>query len=319
MKTLITGINGFTGEHLVEYLYQKEPQVEIYGLMEKGGSFNNLKEELQRRIKLFEGDLRNCEELEKIILEALPERVFHLAAITFGPAVRKNPHLAMEVNFYGTMNLLDAILKAKINPLIHVAGSSAEYGLAREEENPVLENNIFRPMDFYGVTKIAQDMVSYQYFKSYKMQIVRTRTFNQTGPGERKDFVCSDFAYQIALIEKGKQEPVIKVGNLEAKRDFADVRDIVAAYYLVAQKGEVGEVYNVCSHKAYAIQEVLDILLSMTECKIEVKIEKERMRPSDVPVQIGSYEKLKLQTGWEPTINFKETLKDLLNYWRNIV
>lgn len=319
MKTLITGINGFTGEHLVEYLCKKEPDVEIYGLIERGSNFNNLKKELQKKIALFEGNLRNYQELEKIILEILPERVFHLAAVTFGPTVRKNPHLAMEVNFYGTMNLLNAILKAKINPLIHIAGSSAEYGLVKEEENPVLESNIFRPMDFYGVTKIAQDMVAYQYFKSYKMQIIRTRAFNQTGPGERKDFVCSDFAYQIAHIEKGKQEPVIRVGNLEAKRDFADVRDIVAAYYLVTQKGEVGEVYNVCSNKAYAIQEVLNMLLNMTECEIEVKVEKERMRPSDVPIQIGSYEKLRLQTGWEPTINFKKTLKDLLNYWRNIV
>ncbi|MDI6786720.1 MAG: GDP-mannose 4,6-dehydratase [bacterium] len=319
MKILITGINGFTGEHLVEHLCQNEPEAEIYGLIEKGGRFNNLGERLQERIKLFEGDICNGQEMAKIILGILPEKVFHLAAITFGPRVQKDPHLAMNVNFYGTVNLLNAILETKKNPLIHIPGSSAEYGLVKEEENPVLENNIFRPMDFYGVTKISQDMVAYQYFRTYKMQIIRTRTFNQTGPGDRKDFVCSDFAYQIALIEKERQEPIIKVGNLEAKRDFIDVRDVVAAYYLSMQRGEVGEVYNVCSNKAYAIKEVLDILLSMSEHEIEVKTEKERMRPSDVPIQIGSYEKLKLQTGWKPTINLKETLKDLLSYWRNIV
>ncbi|MBU0599276.1 GDP-mannose 4,6-dehydratase [bacterium] len=317
MKVLITGINGFTGEHLVRYLYKEDPEVEIYGFIERGGEFLHLEEKWVKKIRLFEVDITNYREVTGLISSILPEKIFHLAAITFGPTVKKNPRFAMEVNFFGTKNILDAALEAKINPLIHVATSSAEYGLVYEEENPVTEKNVLRPMDFYGVTKIAQDMVAYQYFKTYQLQIIRTRSFNQTGPGERKDFVCSDFAYQIALIERGKQEPVIKVGNLEAKRDFIDVRDVVKAYYLIMEKGERGEVYNVCSHKAYAIKEVLDILLKMSRCEIEVKVEKERFRPSDVPIQVGSYEKLKSQTGWKPTITFEKTLRDLLNYWRD--
>jgi GDP-4-dehydro-6-deoxy-D-mannose reductase len=319
MKILISGANGFTGEHLIRYISDRDETLELHGIIEKETKFSNLEEEFKKNLKVWEGDICNYEEISTIIREILPDRIFHLAAVTFGPKVKENPRLSMEVNFFGTLNLLNAVLEAKIEPRIHIPGSSAEYGLIKEEENPVTEDNIFRPMDFYGVTKIAQDMLSYQYFRTYKMKIIRTRTFNQTGPGERKDFVCSNFAYQIALIEKRKKEPVIKVGNLEAKRDFTDVRDVVKAYYLVMEKGEIGEVYNVCSNKGYAIREVLDILLNYSSCKIKVEVDETRFRPSDVPVQIGSYEKINQKMGWKPNITLEDSLKDLLNYWRNIV
>jgi len=185
-------------------------------------------------------------------------------------------------------------------------------------ELPIKETNPLRPLSPYGVSKVAQDKLSYQYHKSYGLKIVVTRSFNHTGPRRGEVFATSNFAKQIAEIEKGK-EPVMWVGNLDARRDFTDVRDVVRAYWLAVEKGEFGEVYNICSEKARTIQEVLDLLLSMTNKNIEVKQDPSRMRPSDVEVLQGDCSKFKKQTGWKPTIPFETTMEDLLNYWRERV
>jgi len=173
-----------------------------------------------------------------------------------------------------------------------------------------------RPLSPYGVSKVGQDLLGYQYYMSYRMDIVRTRGFNHTGPRRAPVFVCSDFAKQIAEIEKGRREPVICVGNLEAKRDFTDVRDMVRAYFLALEKGESGQVYNICSEKSWSIREVLDLLLGMTEAKISIRRDEARMRPSDVPVLRGDCSRFRKDTGWEPTIPFEQTLRDILEFWR---
>ncbi|MEO0074037.1 MAG: GDP-mannose 4,6-dehydratase, partial [candidate division WOR-3 bacterium] len=202
---------------------------------------------------------------------------------------------------------------------IQIACSSEEYGLVLPDETPIKETNPLRPLSPYGVSKVAQDMMGYQYHKSYGLHIIRTRGFNHTGPRRGDVFVTSNFAKQIAEIEKGKREPVVYVGNLDAVRDFTDVRDTVQAYYLALEKGVPGEVYNVASGKGYRIREVLEILLGMSQAKIRVEQDKSRFRPSDVELLIGNSDRLTQATGWQPSYGFNQTLKDLLDYWRSRV
>jgi len=321
MRTLITGIAGFTGIHLAEYLLSKErdsDNIDLYGI----DIVRDVSKDAQLvldKAKVLTCDILDEEEMKKTVGEIKPDRIFHLAGLTFDPNSHRSPEKFYITNVFGTINLLEAIKQLKISPLIHIACSSAEYGLILENENPVTETNYFRPISPYGISKLAQDMVGYQYYKNYGLKIIRTRAFNIPGPGEKADFVCSNFARQIALIEKGKQEAIIYVGNLEAKRDFVDIRDVVKAYWLASDKGISGEVYNLCSGKAYSIGEMLDILLQMAKKDIVIKQDPKRMRPSDIPLQVGSFQKFHKQTGWKPIIPLEETLKDLLNYWRGKV
>ena len=185
-----------------------------------------------------------------------------------------------------------------------------------EKELPIRETNPLRPLSPYAVSKVGQDMLGYQYFMSFKLPVIRTRGFNHEGPRRGPVFVCSDFAKQIADIEKGRREPVIRVGNLDARRDFTDVRDVVRGYWLALEKGEAGEVYNICSGRDWTIRAMLDLLLGMTKVKVKIEQDAARMRPSDVPVLLGDASKFRKATGWETTIPFEQTLRDLLDYWR---
>jgi len=221
----------------------------------------------------------------------------------------------METNIIGMVHLFEAIRKSKIDPKVQVAGSSEEYGMVHPEELPVKETNPLRPLSPYAVSKVAQDRLSYQYHQSYGLKVVVTRAFNTTGPRRPPIYVTSSFAKQIAEIEKGKK-PIIYVGNLNARRDFSDVRDIVRAYWLTMQRCEPGEVYNICSEKAWSIQEVTDLLLSLTSRRIQIQQNPSKMRPADIPVMQGDCTKFKKQTGWKPEIAFEKTMADLLEYWR---
>jgi len=197
--------------------------------------------------------------------------------------------------------------------------SSEEYGLVSKNELPIKETNPLRPLSPYAVSKVGQDLLGYQYYKSYGLNIIRTRAYNHTGPRREDVFVCSNFAKQIAMIEKGKEPPIIYVGNLKAKRDFTDVRDIVRAYWLALEKCTPGEVYNICSGRARSIKEVLDILLSLSKTTLKIKKDPKRLRPSDIPILQGDSSKFRKITGWKPEIPFEKTLEDLLNYWREKV
>ncbi|MCK4860179.1 MAG: GDP-mannose 4,6-dehydratase, partial [Candidatus Omnitrophica bacterium] len=222
----------------------------------------------------------------------------------------------METNAVGTIHLLEAIKNSRFDPVTLIAGSSEEYGLVYPHELPIKETNPLRPLSPYGVSKVAEDMTGQQYYRSYGIKTVITRAFNHTGPRRGDVFVTSNFAKQIVEIEKGLKEPVIYVGNLTAKRDFSDVRDIVNAYWLAVNKCNYGEVYNICSEKARTIQSVLDLLLSMTEKEIEIKYDETRMRPSDVMVLQGDCTKFKKQTGWKSKYSFEQTIRDLVDFWR---
>jgi GDP-4-dehydro-6-deoxy-D-mannose reductase len=314
MKVLITGISGFAGSHLAEYLLAKK-NIKVCGIDIKNCNLNNIKH-IKKEISLYQADITNFNSIRKVIREVKPDRIFHLAAKTFVGASFGLPQETFYTNIIGQLNIFEAVKSLKINPLIQVSGSSDEYGLVLRKELPIKETNLLRPLSPYAVSKVAQDLLGFQYFKSYGLKIIRTRAFNHCGARMAEVFVASSFAKQIAMIENKKQKAVIRVGNLKAVRDFSDVRDIVRAYWLTLEKCEPGEVYNICSQKSYEIRELLDILLSYSGVKVRIEKDPQRIRPSDTPVLVGSCEKFRNATGWKPEISFEKTLKDLLDYWR---
>lgn len=315
-RVLITGITGFAGSHLAEFLLKKK--FEIYGVCRWRANRDNILH-LNKKLKLIEADLLDAHSLDSLMIEVRPEYIFHLAAQSFVPASWTSPAVTLETNVVGTANLFESVRRAQIDPVIQIACSSEEYGLVKEDEVPVKETNPLRPLSPYGVSKVAMDHLGYQYFKSYGMKIIRTRGFNHTGPRRGEVFAESTFAKQIAEIEKRKREPVIYVGNLEARRDYSDVRDMVRGYFLAVTKGEPGEVYNLCSGKAWRIGDCLEMLLKMSKVKVKIRQDSLRMRPSDIPILLGDNSKFVKKTGWQPEIPFKKTLKDLLDYWRKRV
>lgn len=316
IRALITGITGFVGSHLAEFLLSKN--YEVYGISRWRSDTKNI-DHIKSKLNLVEADLNDSHSFYNAIQKIKPEQIYHLAAQSFVPTSWVAPADTMKTNVIGTINLFEAVRKANIDPKIQVACSSEEYGLVKPDEVPIKETNPLMPLSPYGVSKVAQDMLSFQYFKSYGMKIVVTRGFNHTGPRRGEVFVCSNLAKQIVEIEKGLKEPIIKVGNLDSIRDFTDVRDMVKGYYLALQKGIPGERYNICSGKGYKISELLDILLRMANVKIKIEKDPERMRPSDVPILIGDNSKFRRQTGWKPEIPFETTMRDLLNYWRDSI
>lgn len=315
MKVLITGITGFAGSHLAEYILANHPDVEVFGLVRWRSRMENILH-IQDKIELCEGDLKDMVSLNACLSHIKPDRIFHLAAQSFVPTSWICPSETFAINAIGQINLFEAVLSLGLSPRIHIAGSSEEYGLVYSSEIPMKETNPLRPLSPYAVSKVAQDLLAYQYYRSYGMRTVRTRGFNHTGPRRGEVFMTSSFAKQIAEIEKKKREPVIYVGNLEAKRDFTDVRDTVRAYWLSLEAGEEGEVYNIGTGMTYSAQEVLDILLSLSRVKVKVEVDEKRLRPSDVPILLSDCTKFVRLTGWSPKIPFKQTLLDLLNYWR---
>jgi len=317
MKILITGISGFAGSHLAEYLL-KEGGYEVFGIIRWRSRLENISH-LINKIKLYECDTKDSFAVRTVLSEIKPDYIFHLAAQSYVPFSWRAPVETLYTNIIGEVNLFEAIRELKMNPLIQVAGSSEEYGLVFPEELPIKETNPLRPLSPYAVSKVTQDMLGFQYFKSYGLKIVRTRAFNHTGPRRGEVFVSSNFAKQIVEIEKGKRRPVIYVGNLEAVRDFLDVRDVARAYFLSLRKGTPGEAYNIASGKGVKIKELLEKLLTLSDVDLKIEVDQTRLRPSDVELLIGSSEKLQKATGWKPEIPFDKTLKDLLDYWRELI
>ncbi len=312
-KVFITGIAGFVGSHLAELLLHKG--FEVYGLVRPRSNTDHI-ESIMSRLRLVDADLMDTHSLYTTINRIKPDFIFHLAAQSFVPTSWVSPSVTLEVNVVGSANLFEAVKMAKIDPVIQIACSSEEYGLVMPEELPIVETNPLRPLSPYAVSKVAMDYLGYQYYQSYKVRIVRTRGFNHTGPRRGETFAESNFAKQIAMIEKGKQEPVVSVGNLDASRDYTDVRDMVRAYLLAVEKCDPGDVYNICSNKTVKIGDMLNLLVSYAKVKVTVKTDPARMRPSDVPILLGSSKKFFDKTGWKPEIPFEKTMEDLLNYWR---
>jgi GDP-mannose 4,6-dehydratase len=322
MRVLITGITGFVGSHLADYIIEKAPETEIYGLKRWRSPRENIAHILDR-VTLWDCDLRDLGALISALREIKPEVIFHLAAQSYVPVSYLAPGDTLTTNVIGTANLLEAVRLTRLDPVIHICSSSEVYGQVKPEEVPIKEDNPFRPASPYAVSKVAEDMLGWQYFTAYGLKTIRTRMFTHTGPRQDEVFVTSNFAKQIARIEARQQPPTIFVGNLDSVRTFADVRDTVRAYWIMIQKyfeGKVpaGEVYNIGGTNTMKVGEMLQKLLSLSTMKqrVNIEVDQKKLRPADVTLQIPCNDKFKEATGWEPVIPFETTLQDLLNYWR---
>ena len=342
MRVLITGVTGMAGSHLAEYVLAQHPDATVLGTYRWRSKLDNL-EDLGRAgrlnalqpnalkdgrvevqpaaLNLVECDLLDAWSVRTMIDALQPDRIFHLAAQSFVPASWSQPDQTMRINVEGQINLFEAVRRTVPGALIHIAGSSEQYGLVREDETPIKETNPLRPLSPYAVSKIAQEQLAYQYAQSYRLRTVSTRGFNHTGPRRGHVFVTSTFALQIAEIEAGTQPPVLYVGDLSSRRDWTDVRDMVRAYWLAldglaAGKFEPGAVFNVGSGVARSVQEMLDILLELANVQVEVRVDPTRLRPSDVALLHADASRFRAATGWAPQIPFRQTMADLLDYWR---
>lgn len=316
MRALITGITGFAGSHLAEYLLAEHPGVEVHGTYRWRSRTENV-EHLGDRIRLAEADLRDYSSVHTVLDQVRPDYIFHLAAQSFVPSSWRAPAETLATNITGQTNLFEAVRSLGLDPTIQIACSSEEYGLVLPHETPIREDNPLRPLSPYAVSKVGQDFLGYQYFQSYGLKVIRTRGFNHTGPRRGDVFVTSNFAKQVASIALGLAKPVIRVGNLEAIRDFTDVRDMVRAYWLAVTLARPGEVYNIATGVGIHIREVLDRLIRLAGIEVTIEVDPARLRPSDVEILIGDASKFRADTGWEPRIPFDQTLVDILDYWRH--
>jgi GDP-4-dehydro-6-deoxy-D-mannose reductase len=308
LRALITGASGFAGRHLAGHLIAST-NWEITGLQTHAAA-------PLEGVRMLSCDLLDADLTQRVVAHHRPEIIFHLAAQAYVPKAVANPAGTLNTNIIAQVNLLEACRAVGIDPIIVVVSSADIYGDVPPEQSPIRETQSFRPRNPYAVSKATQDLLGLQYALSYGMRIVRVRPFNHIGPGQNERFVVSSLARQIAEIEARRSDPVLLVGNLEAQRDFLDVRDVVRAYALVARADFAGDVFNVASGVARPIQAVLDHLLCLTQVDVDVHEDPARLRPSDIPVLVGDATKLRQATGWQPEIAFERSLADTLDGWR---
>ncbi len=314
MRSLITGVGGFAGSHLADLLLAKgEADEDVWGCDLSGAR----RAYLSPNVRLLAADLRDPQAARQVIEQARPAHIYHLAGQAFVGDSWGHPWETLENNLRAQVNLLEAVVASGLRPSILVVGSADEYGRGGNSDAPLDETRPLRPDSPYGVSKVTQDLLGLQYFLSYQLPIIRVRPFNHIGPRQNRKFVAAAFASQIAAIEAGQQLPVIQVGNLEARRDFTDVRDTVRAYALLLERGQAGEVYNVGSGESHGIQDLLDLLLGLALIPIRVETDRARLRLNDIPDLVCDAGRLRAATGWQPRYRLEETLRDLLNYERS--
>ncbi len=318
-NVLITGTTGFVGSHMTDYLLN-HTDCNLFGLKRPNSRLRNLRHNLNK-ITLIDGELLDQNSLVKVLKASKPDQIYHFGAMSWVTPSWDMPSAYMLTNAVGTINLFEAMRTIGCKARVLISCTPEEYGDVPKELIPITEETRLYPINPYAASKVAQDAVCQTYFRSYGMEIIRTRAFNHEGP--RRDILGANasFAYQIARIELGLQEPVIKVGNLEATRNFTDVRDIVRAYYLAMEKGIPGELYLIGSQQIHTMEECLKMLIGLSNLKEEVtyKVEPSRVRPTELRTFIGKFDKFEKLTGWKPTITLKETMGSILEYWRNFV
>lgn len=306
MVSLITGGDGFVGRYLAAAIAKEGHQVVVS---------SNVADDSNGVYKL---NILDSENIMDILNKYNVDNIFHLAAQSSVAESWKNPNNTININVIGTTNLLEALKKIEYKGKLLLIGSSEEYGM-QDYSKPVNEENIMNPGNIYAATKVMQEMLGKIYSNAYGLDIIMTRSFNHIGAGQSPLFVVSDFCKQVAEIEKGIKEPVIKVGNLSSQRDFTDVRDIVQAYILLTKYGQKGNVYNIGSGKARSIQEILNIILSFSKEKIDVFVDESKYRPIDIPIIQADITKLQSHTNWQINYSINDTILEVLNYWRKIL
>lgn len=310
-KGLVIGAAGFVGSYLIDEMCANG--IEAYATKLPHEKLENT------NAKVYDLDIMDKEAIASLLFEIRPDYIFHLAAQSSVGLAWKNPGLTIDVNIKGSINVMDAVRELFYKPRVLLIGSGEEYGHIRPGETPITEENLLRPGNIYAATKACQNMIGNIYSKAYDLELMMVRAFNHIGPGQAPMFVVSDFCKQVAEIEKGVREPVMKVGNLAAKRDFTDVRDVVKAYVKLIEAGKAGETYNVGCGSAKAIQEILDLIVSMSSSDIKVEIDPNKIRPVDVPIIEADITKIRELTGWEPGIPLEQTIRETLDYWRERV
>jgi len=313
MRVLITGIAGFVGSHLAEYALKKKAKV--FGTILPNEPLNNIAH-IKKRLKLFKCDITNARQVDLVVKKSKPDFVFHLAAQSSVTHSWKIPKKTMQVNIIGTINLLESLRRHVPNARIMLASSREVYGQVKKSDLPITEKHPTKPANPYGISKLAMEFLGIQYYYKYGLEAIIMRSFNLTGPRRPASFACSDWAKQLAEIELGLKEPVIEIGVVTALRDFTDVRDAVRAYWLAIHKCRPAEPYNVCSGKALRMKKVLEMILSLSNKEIRVMRDEKKVVEIDIPYAVGSNAKLRRATGWKPKIKFKQTLRDLVIYWK---
>jgi len=324
-NAIITGIAGMVGSHLADYLLENTDW-DIIGFLRWNDPMENLSHLFERinnkdRITLFFGDLNDQSSIHSCLKENKPDYIFHLAAQSYPQTSFVAPIDTLNTNILGTAKLLEEVKNLNYDPVIHVCASSEVFGKVPKKYLPINEDVPFHPASPYAISKVGTDLVGRYYAEAYNMKIMTTRMFTHTGPRRGDVFAESTFAKQIAMIEKGLIDPVIKVGNLDSLRTWADVRDAVRAYYMLVTNNPIsGEYYNIGGSYSCTIKEMLDFLVRNSTCKnIEIQVDPERLRPIDANLQVPDTSKFKKHTGWEPQIKFETTMLDLLDYWRERV
>lgn len=307
-KGLIIGAAGFVGNYLIKELH--DSGIDAYATKLPNEKFAS------KYAVTYDLDILNKDAITNILFEIQPDYIFHLAAQSSVGVAWKNPTLTVDVNIKGSINVMDAVRELFYKPRVLLIGSGEEYGYIRTGETPIAEDNALRPGNIYAATKACQNMIGNIYSKAYDMDLMMVRAFNHIGPGQAPLFVVSDFCKQVAEIEKGVHKPVIMVGNLAARRDFTDVRDVVKAYVKLVQKGVPGETYNVGSGNAREIRQILEKVVSMSKREIRIETDPNKIRPVDVPIIEADISKLSALTGWKPEIPLEQTIRETLDYWR---
>jgi GDP-4-dehydro-6-deoxy-D-mannose reductase len=314
MRVFITGITGPVGSALAEYLLTL-PGVEVHAFKRWRSDTRSI-DSVKDRVVLHEGDIEDAYSVEKAVIRARPDRVYHLAAQSYPSESWDAPITTFRVNVEGTINVLEAVRRHCSDARVHVAGTSAQYGWVNAEETPIAESHSLRPASPYGVSKVAAELTALQYHDSYGLHTVVTRSFNHIGPYQGDRCSIQTFCQQMAAIEAGLAEPTIKVGNLETRRDFSHTADVARALWLLLDRGEPGQVYNLCSGEATRIGDIVDLVREAGSVPTDIAVDPSRIRPSDEPILMGDNSKLKAATGWEPAISIEEIVAEILAYWR---
>ena len=307
----VTGAEGFIGSHLVRFLVVQGWNVVGSYLAQNGDCYAS-----SDRLRFVGCDLRDGELVKELVAECKATHIFHLGAQSLPTLSWEDPVGTFESNIMGSLHLFEAVRKQKRQPVVVSACSSAEYGHVPPSAIPVKENQPLHPLHPYGISKVCLDLLAREYFLDYKIPAVNIRLFNTTGPGKTSD-APSDFVRQLVRIRKGKQKPVVEVGNLEPRRAFLDVEDTVRGFYLAAIKGKPGEAYNLCATKTHKVSEILDAAMRLSGVEAEVRQVKRLMRPSDEKIIFGDTRKIRRDTGWKPERSLSQTLQSMLDYWEN--